>query len=183
MRADVYLFGFVLVVTAIAAAYDLRSGHIPNWLTLGALVVGIAGHAVLGYVTFGAARAVLTGAAFSLLGAATCAAIPLFLYRSGAIGGGDVKLLAAIGAILRPLLGIEAELYGFIAAAVFAPGWLAYEGKLGATLKNTLALIKNPFLPKDKRRKGPQEMLTKVRFGPAIFVGCCGVAVMHWGGR
>jgi prepilin peptidase CpaA len=178
-----YLFGFVVVVSAVAAAYDWRTGHIPNWLTLGALGIGVVGHAALGFATTGKAFDALTGAVFSLLGALSCAAVPLLLYRLGAIGGGDVKLLAGLGAILRPMMGVEAELYSFIAAAIAAPGWLAYEGKLGAVLGNTLALVKNPFLPEDRRRDIPPEMLTSLRFGPAIFVGICGTAVMHWGGR
>ena len=33
------------------------------------------------------------------------------------MGGGDVKLLAAIGAICGAVVGIEAELYAFITAA------------------------------------------------------------------
>lgn len=191
MTATHYLFGFVLALTAVGAVYDWRTGHIPNWLTLGALGVGVVGHAALGLagnphpgvVATGRAFDALTGAAFSLLGAATCAVVPLVLYRLGAIGGGDVKLLAALGAILRPMLGIEAELYAFVAAAIVAPGWLAYHGKLGTVLGNTLALVKNPFLPEERRRDIAPEMLTSVRFGPAIFAGTCGVAAMHWSGR
>jgi prepilin peptidase CpaA len=178
-----YLFGFAIAVSAIGAAYDWRTGHIPNWLTLGALAVGIVGHGFLGASLTGKPIDGLSGAGYAVLGAAVCAAIPLFLYRMGAIGGGDVKLLAAIGAILRPMMGVEAELYGFVAAAIAAPGWLAYHGKLGAVLGNTIALVKNPFLPEERRRDIPPEMLTSVRFGPAIFVGTCGAAMMHWSGR
>jgi prepilin peptidase CpaA len=126
------------------------------------------------------ARAAFEAAGLSLLGAAICSIVPLLLYRMDAIGGGDVKLLAALGAILRPMLGIEAELYGFLAAAIIAPAWLAYEGKLGAVLANTVAIVKNPFLPKTKRREIPPEMLTSIRFGPGVFVGTCGAAAMHW---
>jgi hypothetical protein len=78
------------------------------------------------------------------------------------------------------MLGIEAEMYGFMAVAVIAPARLAYEGKLGSVLANTLAIVRNPFLPKAKRREIPSEMLTSVRFGPGIFAGACGAAAMHW---
>jgi prepilin peptidase CpaA len=195
-----HIFGFALAVTAIGAWYDWRTGHIPNWLTLGALGVAIVAHGGYAFATVSpsaasasaasasaasasaasSARAAFEAAGLSLLGAAICALIPLLLYRMDAIGGGDVKLLAALGAILRPMLGIEAELYGFLAAAIIAPAWLAYEGKLGAVLANTLAIVKNPFLPKTKRREIPPEMLTSIRFGPGVFVGTCGAAAMHW---
>jgi prepilin peptidase CpaA len=183
MMTYAYLLGFAIAVSAVAALYDWRTGHIPNWLTLGALAVGIIGNAALSFLTTSRPLDAATGAGYSLLGAATCVAIPLILYRSGAIGGGDVKLLAAVGAILRPMFGVEAELYAFVAAAIVAPGWLAYHGKLGAVLRNTFALVKNPFLPEEKRQEIPAEMMTSVRFGPAIFAGTCGVAVMHWSGR
>lgn len=179
-----HIFGFALAVTAIGAWYDWRTGHIPNWLTLGALGVAIVAHGGYAFATnptaASNARAAFEAAGLSLLGAAICSIVPLLLYRMDAIGGGDVKLLAALGAILRPMLGIEAELYGFLAAAIIAPAWLAYEGKLGAVLANTVAIVKNPFLPKTKRREIPPEMLTSIRFGPGVFVGTCGAAAMHW---
>lgn len=181
MPTAAHLFAFALAVTATAAWYDWRTGHIPNWLTLGALGLGIAVHAVYGLLTLGPRDAAMA-AGFAVLGAAVCAAVPLMMYRLDAIGGGDVKLLAALGAILRPMLGIEAELYGFLAVAVIMPGWLAYEGKLGAVLSNTAAIVKNPFLPKARRRQVPTEMLTSIRFGPGVFAGTCAAAAMHWSG-
>ena len=78
------------------------------------------------------------------------------------------------------MLGVEVELYAFVALAIVAPGKLAYDGKLGAVLGNTLAIAKNPFLPKERRRNVPAEMLTPVIFGPAAFVGACLAALMHW---
>ena len=33
-----YLFAFAIVVAAVGAIYDWRTGHIPNWVTLGPLV-------------------------------------------------------------------------------------------------------------------------------------------------
>ena len=74
------------------------------------------------------------------------------LYRQGAIGGGDLKLFAGIGAILQTTLGVEAEMYSFFGAALFAPAILAYQGKLIVTLKNSVAILVNMFLPKEKRR-------------------------------
>jgi prepilin peptidase CpaA len=180
MSATAYIFSLALVVTAVGAYIDWRTGHIPNWLTGGAFVAGLLGHAIYGIAVHGTPKRALMGAGFSVLGAFFCALVPLLLYRQEAIGGGDVKLLAALGAILQPMRGVEAELYGFVAVALIMPAKLAYEGKLGQVLKNTLAIAKNPFMPKDKRLEVPTEMMTSVRFGPGIFVGTCGAAAMHW---
>lgn len=167
------------VVTLVAAAVDLRRGQIPNWLTLGPLAAAVAAHAAAGW-TSGGARGAAEAAGFSVLGAVACGAVPLLLWRMGGIGGGDVKLLVALGAILRASVGMEAELYAFVAAALFAPAKMAYEGKLLRVLGNTLALAVNPFLPAARRRALSPEMMTEQRFGPAIFAGTCAAAIVQW---
>lgn len=116
----------------------------------------------------------------SLLGAIACSVVPAVLYRQDAIGGGDVKLLAGIGALLQPRLGLEAEMYSFFAAGLIAPAFLAYEGKLFRTIKNTFLLAVNPLLPKKKRRPVEPALLTWFRFGPAILIGTGVTAYLHW---
>jgi prepilin peptidase CpaA len=168
-----------VVVAAVAAWFDFRTGHIPNWVTLGPLCLAPIAHFAL--QLFRATSSVAVQAAgVSVLGAAVCALVPLMLYRAGAIGGGDVKLLAAMGAIFRPLVGIEAEFYAFLAAALIAPARLAYEGKLMQVLGNTLTLALNPFRPKERRRQITPEMMTSIRFGPAIFLGAFAAAIVNW---
>jgi prepilin peptidase CpaA len=174
-----YFLGFAVLITAIAAVFDWRTGHIPNWVTIAPLVLAPFGHAGVSIASDRAGEALAQGG-FSVLGAAVCALVPLALYRAGGIGGGDVKLLAAVGAICRPVLGIEAQLYGFLVAALVAPARLAYEGKLFKVMANTLALVANPFLPKERRREITPEMLTWHGLGPAIFVGTAITAWMHW---
>jgi len=176
--------GFLLAaiaITGIAAWFDWRKGEIPNWVTLGPLGMGLLGHLVLGLVSAGVHGA-LWSVLGALLGAIACGLVPALLWYKGAIGGGDLKLLMAIGALLGPMLGIEAELYGFIAAALYAPARLAYEGKLLRTLGNTFSLAFNPVLPKAKRREIAPEMMTWLRFGPPMFVGMCVTALLNWRG-
>ncbi len=165
------LLGAALLISLLAAAFDLKTGEIPNWLTLWPLGGAIVGHFVLGFRAGHGFVAGLTAAGFSIAGALICGAVPYLLYRVDAIGGGDVKLLLAIGAIFPFPFGLEAEFYAFIAAAIFAPAWLAWRGKLLQTLGNTLSLVANPFRAKAKRREVTPEMMTWFRFAPAIFVG------------
>ena len=169
-----------LTATAIGAATDLRTGHIPNWLTFGGLLLGPLLHFGL-HLREGIVAA-LEASGFSVLGALACASVPLVLWMvdENAILPGDIKMIGAIGALLRPLVGVEATFYGFIAAALFAPARMAWEGKLLKTLGNTLSLVVNPFLPKEKRRKISSEMMTQMRFGPFIFAGVLGEAAMQW---
>lgn len=179
MFGESYFLLACVLVTGLAAWFDWRTGEIPNWLSLGPLAVAPLGHGALGFVKqswSGAGQGVL----FSVLGVVTCAVVPLVLYRSGAIGGGDIKLLAAVGALLRPMIGIETEMYAFIVAALYAPVRLAYEGKLLRTLGNTALLVKNMFVPKAKRREVPTEMMSELRFGPSVFVATLVVVLLHW---
>jgi prepilin peptidase CpaA len=165
-----YFLLAALVVAAIGAWYDWRTKHIPNWLTLGALLAAPAAHVGVA-VFFGRSHEALSAGGLSITGAFVCALVPLFLYREGAMFGGDVKLLAALGAITRPMLGVELLFYAFIVAALYAPARMAYEGKLFRVMGNTVKIVFNRFRPKDKREEIPQEMLTEMRFGPSIFVG------------
>ena len=78
----------LLGLLLLAAVIDLRERRIPNWLTFGVIAAGFA-------------RALLitgpTGLAPALSGLAAAAAVPFILFVMGALGGGDVKLLAGIG--------------------------------------------------------------------------------------
>jgi prepilin peptidase CpaA len=168
-----------LLTSGVAAVIDWRRGEIPNWLTVGALAVAVTAHFVAGAahgsLTIGAEEA---GSA--LAGALACGVVPFAFWTKGAFGGGDVKMLAALGAILQPAHGIEAELYALVAGALFAPVRLAWEGKLMQVVGRTMAVMFNPFLPRAKRRPLDPEMLTAVRFGPAIFAGVALPALLRW---
>lgn len=171
-----------VIITAVAAWFDWRKWEMPNALTLGALMAAPLAHAAFGAFALRTFDAAVQGAGYSILGALVCSIVPYGLYRAKpeAIGGGDVKLFAALGATLRTVIGIEAEFYAFLAGAILALGVLAYEGKLLRTLGNTMLLAVNPLLPKEKRREIGPEMMSKTRFGPGIFVGAAVTAALYW---
>jgi prepilin peptidase CpaA len=104
----------------------------------------------------------------------------MLLYAVGGGRGGDVKLLAAVGAICRTTIGIEAVFYAFLIAAIYAQARLAYEGKLLRTLGNTVAIVVNPFLPKARRRKLSKEAMTWTRLGPSVFAGTVVAVLLNW---
>jgi prepilin peptidase CpaA len=179
MFGESYFLLAVVLVAGLAAWFDWRTGEIPNWLSLGPMAIAPLAHGVFGFVKEGWSGAG-QGVLFSIVGILICGVVPVVLYRSGAIGGGDIKLLGAIGAILRPLMGIETEMYAFIVAALYAPVRLAYEGKLLRTLGNTALLVRNMFVPKAKRREVPTEMMSELRFGPSVFVAALIVILLHY---
>lgn len=173
-----HFLAFATILAATAAWFDWRTGHIPNRLTLLGLAAAILGHFVHGTMIGGVGVGV-EQAGFAVGGALGCALVPLFMYWKGAMGGGDVKLFAALGAALHPLAGLEAETYAFVAAMLLAPAKLAWEGKLLHTFANTLALVANPLRKKAKRKPMPEEMVTWFRLGPAVFLGTAATLVIH----
>jgi prepilin peptidase CpaA len=183
MTSPALLLVCCLVFVSLAAVWDLRTGTIPNHISLGALGVGLALHVAVHVVDLwssGVLAAALAGVVDALLGIVLCGLTPYLLFRVDAMGGGDVKLLAAVGAFVGPTMGLELELSAFIAMALFAPARLAYEGKLLAVLGNTLVLVANPFLPKQRKRELPRELLTPFKFGPAVLVANVVVLFAHW---
>ena len=174
------VFVVALAVTAVAGFYDWRYGIIPNWLTYAALLCAPFIHVGRILAVHEPADWALTEGGFSLLGAVVCAAVPLMLQRRGAMGWGDVKLLAAVGALLQSRNGVAAEMVGFFAATLIAPAQLAYQGKLFVTLKNAATLGANMFRPASKQQAVDQAAMSSFRLGPAIFFGVALVAYMNW---
>lgn len=164
------ILGVAVLVSGAAAVTDTRTGHIPNWLTLPVLAAAPLVHFVLG----GTSSLVA-----SLIGLAVCALLPVFLFYKGALGGGDVKLFAALGALLGAYYGMYVQFAAFLAGAVLALGELAWRGGAGKVLARSFYLIANPFLPKRMRRTIEQDALVQFRFGASIAVGAALVALHY----
>lgn len=83
------LWKSIIVGFVIAAAYaDVRTRRIPRALTLIALVAGLLFHAVTG------------GFVGALVACGLAFVVSMAMFSIGAIGGGDVKLISALGAML-----------------------------------------------------------------------------------
>lgn len=165
-----FLLVTALVLTAIAAYVDHRTGLIPNVLTVGGFVVALLAHVVLALAA-GGLRAVPAALGTSIGGALLAAIVPLFLFRANALGGGDVKLFIALGALLGPLVGLRVELLSFACSALLVPLKLAWEGELLGALGRSALLFANLVLPASRKFAVDRKKLTWVRLGPAIFAG------------
>jgi len=122
------------ILTAVAAATDLHSRMIPNWLVVAGLVLGFG----LNTFLFGWAG---LWAAFLGFGLALALYIPLFLLR--AMGGGDVKLMAAVGALAGPKDWFVIFVLASLAGGVFALGLIFLRNSLGITLANIGHIVRN----------------------------------------
>lgn len=157
-----WVFALAVLVTFGAFVTDARTGHIPNWLTLPPIGIGLL---LAGFIGG------LDGLLGAILAVVVCGFVPMLLFMSKGMGGGDVKLFAAIAALLGLELGLQAEFMCFVIACFYALGRLAWDGRLFGTMRNTLFVIANPVLPRRLRRTLPPEVLNKLRLGGAIFGG------------
>lgn len=93
----------------LAAAFitDIRTMKIPNAITVSGTLFGIAYHGITGGPS---------GLGFALKGAAVGFGLMAILYAVRAVGGGDVKLFAAIGAWVGLPLTLSVLMYSILAA-------------------------------------------------------------------
>lgn len=170
-----------LLLSLVAAVSDLRSGLIPNRLVVCGLLVGIAANLSIGIALSGRAG-VLAGLLQGLGGIAACALLPLLLYVVGGLAGGDVKLFMALGALVGPMIGLEAQLYAFVFGALYAFLLLAWEGTLWRTVASALLTISRSVVPGRTRAPVPAALRRTVRFAPAICAGMALALLTRWSG-
>lgn len=125
---------FTLWLAALCVS-DWRSRRLPNALTLGGAAVAVVLHALAGG---------MAGTLDSLEGGAICAALLFLPFLLHAAGGGDVKMLFAVGCFYGSRRGLNALFYISLAGLA-------------------MALLYRLFAAKEKRRELP--------FGLAIAAG------------
>ena len=104
-----------LIVTGIillSVYTDIRWSKIPNYITLSAMGLGILLHGIPWFSN--------KGAGFAFSGALVGLCIFIVPFALGGMGGGDVKLFAAIGAWLGFLSVIWVALYTALAGGLLA---------------------------------------------------------------
>ena len=90
-------------------------------------------------------------------------------YWLGATGAGDVKLMAAVGAIVGPPLVLSAFVCTSLAGGVLAVIVAVRRKRLGATLVQTGRLVAAPgSAPQEMRAAGAA---SRFAYGPAIAIG------------
>jgi prepilin peptidase CpaA len=170
----VIAWGAASIAALLAAVLDARTGRIPNPLTLGALALGLVLAGLRGWPL-----GLIHGAA----GVLACAFVPLLLFRRGAMGGGDVKLLAALGALLGIDGGLEVQTLAFLFGAAHGIASWARSGRLGAGALAVAGLVV-PVVGRRWRNRPTvaEAAASSIRFGPAIAAATAAAGVLRlWG--
>jgi prepilin peptidase CpaA len=124
----------LIALLVIAGVTDYRTYRIPNWLTFGGAAFALIYKTVIA-VSPGAALLLASGGL--LLGFV----LLLPLYMLHAMGAGDVKLMAMVGAFLGADETLQAVLWAFIAGGVGALGLALAKGRLGQMFRNTREVL------------------------------------------
>jgi len=142
---DILILKIVLVILAcgVAAYTDYKTGLIQNWLTYPLMIIGllfVVYESFLAPVSFGITylfNVFLIGAIIFVSG--------FFLYRTGKLGGGDIKLFLGIHLVIPYYLGQIVILWLLIAASLlsvlFVSVYYLYLLKQKLKLKNMFKLM------------------------------------------
>ena len=133
MTSNVVLLFDALAIALAAAVLDAQQHRIPNWLTYPT----IAGGLLLRIYYYGW-QGLLTALGGSLL----AFALVFVFYAVHALGGGDLKLLAALGSMVGPHNVIDILVATGIAGGILALIYSAYRGRIRVTLLNVGSLMR-----------------------------------------
>jgi len=165
--------GLLLLVVITAAAYDIRYRRIPNWLTLTGIILGFALNVVVVYY-----ERPLQGLKYSAIGLGFAFAVYFVFYLIHAMGAGDVKLMAAVGAIVaNPWNWFGIFIATALIGGVFALVLLFAKGRLRKTFWNVAFLVNElgharaPYMSSEELDVKSAKSV-KLPHGLTIAVGC-----------
>ena len=125
-------FAILFVFLACSVAFDVRVRRIPNVVSGPGAVAGI----VLNALHAGA-----LGVVGSVTGAALMIVLLVLPFAAGGIGGGDVKMMGAVGAFVGPRLAVMGLLIGVILGGAIMIVHLARLGRLRDKLASLAEMV------------------------------------------
>jgi prepilin peptidase CpaA len=130
---DKYLLICALAISTVGAITDVRDARIPNWLTYTGLLGALVTRSAWGW----------RGLQAGFTGLALSGGIFLALFLLGGMGGGDVKLMATVGAWAGPTQSFAILITTAIAGGLLAVGYMICRRQVLFTLLNLLELIRH----------------------------------------
>lgn len=162
----------VLLAAGAGCWTDLTEKRIPNPLTASAAVIGMA----LFYLDSG-----LGGLANSLAGLICAGGVFLFFYALGGFGGGDVKLMGGLGALVGFPACFRLVLYVALAGSIVVVVVLLRHGALWEGIRRSFFLVfrgkvksQVDAADNDNGEEGEQDAVPKtIPYGVAVMIGAC----------
>ena len=171
----------LLLFLCMAAFQDIRSYRIGNVLVVSGALLGVLLNVFL-------PAGIGLYQSLAGLGVGLLLLLPLYLLR--AMGAGDVKLMAMVGAFIGPQAILITMLYVLVAGGVLSICVALYRGVMMKMLYSTqiimVEFMKNLFTPKSKRQPNAlsfagvtQDADAKMPYGVAIAVGTATFLVVN----
>lgn len=129
---------YILIILVLLSVYfDLTQKKIPNIITFPVILWGLLTYSIFeGFEGF----------KFSTIGFLVGLGIFLIPFILGGMGGGDVKMMAAIGSLKGWRFVLTTAIYSALVGGIIVIIYLIYKGKLWITFKSLLGIILKPIL-------------------------------------
>lgn len=163
---QMFLFGTLVC----AAVTDLRWARVPNWLTGIAMATAIAGHTTLHGQE---------GFLFSVEGLGLGLALFFPFYLLGAFGGGDVKLLAAVGSFVGPVEIISVASITVLVGGLYAASLMVTYWGFHASLRRIITIFRTIVLTR-KLSAGLAHVSSQPKLRYALAIGLGTVISFLW---
>jgi len=162
---DKYLLLCALTIATVGAVKDVRGQRIPNWLTYSGLIAALVIRTGLG------GWAGLKG---GLAGMLLAGGIFFVLFLTGGMGGGDVKLMAAVGAWVGLAQVGTLLIMSAIAGGLLAAGYVLVHKRMLESLRNMVELLRHHLTEGVKPHPTlnvQQQGTLRLPYGLAIAIG------------
>ncbi len=165
-----WALALLAAMSAAAAVADVKCRRVPNYITLPVILAGLVLQASLG------GKAGL----WQALGGLAAGALPMVVcWRMGGIGGGDVKLLAAVGALTNWEFALATLVWALAAAAVMALVVMFYRHIARRTLQRVGWSLLAAIVPGVKRQWPDETDSPRLPFALAIGIGAAVAALVR----
>lgn len=166
------LYGQLALMLVLAAFLDTRYHRIPNGVTFGGAAAGLG----LQFY-FGGFEALGSG----FLGLAIGFALVIPFYVRGAMGAGDVKLVAAVGAFLGPSATVWVAAFTMMVGGVMAVAILLRHRGLGQLARRYLTTLNFLVATGTLNHAGPRDgEAAAQRFPYAVAIGLGTLWAILW---
>jgi len=159
----------LMTLLIIAACIDVKTHRIPNVLVMIGIAFAIPYNGL--YPAYHSQNGWLV--ALSGLGIGFIAFLPLYLLR--AMGAGDVKLMAMVGAFVGPWPAVLAALWSCVAGGVIGLAYLVWTGNMRRGLGNVKILMTSNLMTSSighvDLSVSPSVSAGKLPYGVAIATG------------
>lgn len=133
---DTVLLLLLLILLCLAVYFDLKIRKIPNKITAPIALIGL----MISFIGSG-----YQGLLFSVIGMIFGLLIFIIPYLLGGMGAGDVKLMAAIGALMGWEFTMRTALGAALAGGLMVILYMSYKKELGNTLLKAVGILIVPI--------------------------------------